>query len=214
MLATDEELRSMYHDHGMSLAQIGVRYGVNSEVIRYHMIRWGIPRRRSSACPGNLNGSWNGGRFLDKNGYVLVWVPDHPDARKTGYVLEHRLVMEQKLGRRLLRREVVHHEDKNKENNHPDNLHLYGENADHLRDELTGRVPAWSPDGLDRMREAGRGQASHPAWTEERRERARQRMMVRWENGGVARRKWTPEDREKQGKRARLRRRKPDGSFE
>lgn len=35
---------------------------------------------------------------------------------------EHRVVMEQKLGRELLPGEIVHHIDHNKKNNHPDNL--------------------------------------------------------------------------------------------
>lgn len=35
---------------------------------------------------------------------------------------EHRVVMEQKLGRPLLPGEIVHHIDHDKKNNHPDNL--------------------------------------------------------------------------------------------
>lgn len=37
---------------------------------------------------------------------------------------EHRVVMEIKLGRKLLSHEIVHHKDHNKKNNHPDNLEL------------------------------------------------------------------------------------------
>ena len=39
-------------------------------------------------------------------------------------ILEHRLVMEQKLGRKLTKHEIVHHKDKNKKNNKEDNLEL------------------------------------------------------------------------------------------
>lgn len=37
---------------------------------------------------------------------------------------EHRAVMEEKLGRKLQRNEVVHHKDGNTKNNHPDNLEV------------------------------------------------------------------------------------------
>lgn len=37
---------------------------------------------------------------------------------------EHRVVAEQKIGRKLKRGEIVHHIDGNKSNNHPDNLEV------------------------------------------------------------------------------------------
>ena len=50
------------------------------------------------------------GRYINRFGYVLVRAPSHPDAYKYGgYVLEHRLVMEQTLGRPLTTAEGVHH---------------------------------------------------------------------------------------------------------
>lgn len=210
--ATGEELRAMYHDQGMSLAQMGRHFGVDSEVIRYHMKRHNIPRRPTSACPGKQNGSWNGGRSIDKNGYVLIHQPDHPNARANGYVLEHRLVMSRVLQRPLLRHEVVHHRDGNKQNNHPDNLALYSNNADHLRDELTGRIPAWSEQGRQRSMTALRA-APSPAWTDERRERARQRMREHWQNQGMPRRQWTEAERQHMRDVARARKRNASGSF-
>lgn len=65
---------------------------------------------------------WKGGRITNAGGYVLVYVPDHPDAGAKGYVFEHRLVMERVLGRRLRRDEHVHHRDGDKQNNEPENL--------------------------------------------------------------------------------------------
>ena len=68
----------------------------------------------------------NGRRVsLTKVGYVVVWEPDHPDSVAKGYagwILEHRLVMEQKLGRRLSRHEAVHHINGIKDDNRPENL--------------------------------------------------------------------------------------------
>ena len=47
------------------------------------------------------------------------------------FVREHVLVAEKKLGRRLRTGETVHHIDKNKANNNPDNLMIFATNADH-----------------------------------------------------------------------------------
>ena len=45
----------------------------------------------------------------------------------------HRIVMEEKIGRKLLPGEIVHHEDENKRNNNPDNLILFASQAEHAR---------------------------------------------------------------------------------
>jgi RNase P subunit RPR2 len=55
---------------------------------------------------------------------VLIYQPDHPDASKAGYVMEHRLVMERELGRRLLPTEIVHHRNNKKADNRPENLEV------------------------------------------------------------------------------------------
>lgn len=64
--------------------------------------------------------------FRNKNGYVMIWAPDHPDAyRPTNRIPEHRLVMEQVLGRRLLPGENVHHKNGVRHDNRPENLELW-----------------------------------------------------------------------------------------
>lgn len=57
-------------------------------------------------------------------GYILVYCPDHPSADRSGYVLEHRLVMEKALGRTLKTDEYVHHINGNKADNDIKNLAL------------------------------------------------------------------------------------------
>lgn len=61
---------------------------------------------------------------LSGAGYVWAIYPEHPNACWGGRIFLHRLVMENKLGRYLEENEIVHHRDRNKQNNNPDNLEL------------------------------------------------------------------------------------------
>ena len=58
------------------------------------------------------------------SGYILIRKPDHPRADKKGYVPEHVLVMEGVIGRYLQDNEIVHHKNRNKSDNSPENLVL------------------------------------------------------------------------------------------
>lgn len=70
------------------------------------------------------NGMWKGGRIGGKGLYVSLLVPEHPFARKSGYVHEHRLVIERKIGRYLKDDEIVHHINEKKDDNRISNLLL------------------------------------------------------------------------------------------
>jgi hypothetical protein len=81
---------------------------------------------------------WKGGTRKRPDGYVRIVAPDsHPSPseikRGTKYILEHRLVMEKKIGRYLTKEEVVHHIDSNPSNNSPDNLMLFANSAEHTK---------------------------------------------------------------------------------
>src|SRR5215216_5161000 len=67
---------------------------------------------------------WKGGISKHSEGYRLIWMPDHPRANHQGYVPEHRLVMEQYLGRYLKPHEEVHHINGIKDDNRIENLQL------------------------------------------------------------------------------------------
>jgi hypothetical protein len=74
-------------------------------------------KRRGENCQ-----NWKGGVTRDAEGYLRKQAPQHPRAHGNGYVLLHRLILEEKLGRYLLPDEVAHHIDFDKTNNRPDNL--------------------------------------------------------------------------------------------
>lgn len=64
--------------------------------------------------------------------YKMLYMPDHPNATKSGHVREHRYVMEQELGRLLNKNEIVHHKDGNTLNNQVGNLEVMNK-IDHDR---------------------------------------------------------------------------------
>lgn len=72
---------------------------------------------------GTRSTFWKGGRKKHQ-GYWLIWKPEHPLVQRGGYVAEHRLVMEQHLGRYLKKWELIHHLNGNKTDNRIENLLL------------------------------------------------------------------------------------------
>lgn len=92
-----------------------------------------IKRYFSDGRKGEKGPTWIGGRLETSTGYIWIYFPDHPYCSKTGYVFEHRLVMEKHLGRVLLPTEVVHHINGNPGDNRIENLMLFSSNSDHMR---------------------------------------------------------------------------------
>lgn len=64
-----------------------------------------------------------GERFANKQGYAVVYDKEH-STWPSGQVLEHRLVMAKKLGRKLEAHETVHHINGDKLDNSPSNLQI------------------------------------------------------------------------------------------
>jgi hypothetical protein len=120
---SDDELSSMrtMRASGISQEAIGQILGVSQATLRRALLRHGIEAE-------NKGPQWRGKRVLNSRGYVTVQIfPDNPYfgmAQCSGYVLEHRLVMAEHLGRPLDRREQVHHIDGDKANNAIENLEI------------------------------------------------------------------------------------------
>lgn len=69
--------------------------------------------------PGEKNGNWKGGISNHSGGYVTEWVAGR------GEVLQHRLRMEETIGRQLYDYEQVHHKNGVRDDNRPENLELW-----------------------------------------------------------------------------------------
>ena len=82
---------------------------------------------------GENNPAYNGGRYFDSSGYVVLFMPNHRNCGAKKTVLEHRFVKECKLDKYLKNEKSLHHIDEIKANNHPDNLMLFKNNSEHIK---------------------------------------------------------------------------------
>jgi hypothetical protein len=71
-----------------------------------------------------ITDNYHPGFISKQNGYIMLYRPHHPFANANGSVMEHRLVMEDFLGRYLEPDEKIHHIDGDKKNNLLENLQL------------------------------------------------------------------------------------------
>ncbi len=67
---------------------------------------------------------WKIQKAIRKGDSLYALVKEHPKANKCGYVLPHRVVMENHLGRLLNPDEVVHHINGDKHDNRIENLQV------------------------------------------------------------------------------------------
>lgn len=82
---------------------------------------------------GKNHPRWNGGRHKSTYGYILIYAPNHPYRDCHGYIFEHRLIMEKKLGRYLKTDEIVHHANGIKTDNRIENLELVLSRSEHKK---------------------------------------------------------------------------------
>jgi hypothetical protein len=116
------EILRLRNEEGLSQEETGRRLGVAQPRIS----RWlKVNGHRTWELSRHPNFK---GRVFTSGGYVLIHLPDDDEFSSmrtvSGYVLEHRLVMAQALGRLLLSTETVHHINGNPADNRLENLQL------------------------------------------------------------------------------------------
>jgi hypothetical protein len=92
------------------------KYGVGH---KWHYNRKKRYCGRECANAAQIKAPWG----TDKNGYQVHYRSDGKGGRS--WVMQHRKVMEQHLGRKLFPHETVHHKDGNRANNRLSNLELW-----------------------------------------------------------------------------------------
>ena len=157
-----EQIRQWIEVEGLKHREVGEKLEVSDKLISKICKKHQIKSQRRGPRGGAGHPDWKGGVTIDKNGYRLLYNPDHPNARHGKYVLEHRLAMEKSLGRYLTKKEVVHHKNGDKLDNRLENLELFSKNSEHLKMELAGKCPKWSPLGKLRLQQVAQKRVGIP----------------------------------------------------
>lgn len=83
--------------------------------------------------------TWKGGTHINE-GYRYIFKPEHPYAKKSGYIAEHRIVLENFLKRYLTKKEMPHHVNHIRNDNRLVNLMLFTDRSNHVKFESGKKI--------------------------------------------------------------------------
>lgn len=119
-------LLEKYINEKLTQKKISKLSGCCESTIQKWLSKFNIKTRPCAALPGKENFKWNGGVYTRKDGYVFVTVRGKKK-------LEHRIVMEKHLGRKLESHEHIHHINGNPSDNRLENLQLMKNSSEHIK---------------------------------------------------------------------------------
>lgn len=97
--------------------------------------KWSDEVNKKKGLLMEKNPKWNGGKYRTKDGYIAIKIANNKDAGGKNYILEHRLIVGNIIGRKLLKSEVVHHINGIRNDNRIENLILFSSNGSHYKFE-------------------------------------------------------------------------------
>jgi len=112
-IAPVDEIRDMANQ-GMTSMEISEQLKISPTWTRI------VAKQNGFTIPDN----YHPGFISKQNGYIMLYRPNHPFANANGSVMEHRLEMEDILGRYLEPDEIIHHINGDKKDNRLENLQL------------------------------------------------------------------------------------------
>lgn len=121
-----EDLINFYNKNpSMTQIEIAKKFNISRRCLQRFLYQNNIFRPKNRPI-GNKNGKWKGGFLINRNRKYIYQGPNKK------YIEESRIIMEQKLGRKLDRKEIVHHINGNVQDNNPDNLLVMSQN-EHIK---------------------------------------------------------------------------------
>jgi len=151
-----EEICELY-DSGWSMKRLGEHFGIDPSNVYRVLKQWkGNLRNHSEAMLtaidkgifipkyGSDSYMWKGGKKKHTEGYLMILNRKHRKADCQGYVFEHILVAEKMLGRDLELFECVHHINKIRNDNRPENLQVMTTTEHRRLHGLEGAKARWS----------------------------------------------------------------------
>ena len=125
---TNDELIDLYINKDLSSIKIAKMYDVCVSSVCRKINKLGIMKPPT----GHEGRNGKRGKVYIK-GYPVVYMPNHPRAKNSGYVREHILVVEKMIGRTPTKEESIHHIDLDKSNNSKSNLLLFKNHKEHMK---------------------------------------------------------------------------------